>query len=101
MNNNQNTNAALCYLFGWVTGLIFLLVEKDNKFVRFNAAQSLLTFGVLGVLMMVLFFLAPIFMIASVVLWAYLMYQAYQGKMVKLPVIGDFAEKVAGTVGTT
>ena len=41
----ENTEAALTYLFGWVTGLIFLLVEKDNKKIRFHAMQSVVTFG--------------------------------------------------------
>ena len=40
----------LCYLFGWVTGLIFFLLERENRFVRFHAMQSLLFFGILSVL---------------------------------------------------
>ena len=41
-----NTEAALTYLFGWITGLIFLLLEKDNKKIRFHAMQSIIVFGV-------------------------------------------------------
>ncbi len=44
---SQNTAAGLSYLFGWVTGLIFFLIEKQNRFVRFNAMQSILFSGVL------------------------------------------------------
>jgi uncharacterized membrane protein len=41
----QNLEGLLCYVLGWLTGIIFLLLEKDNKFVRFHAIQSILVFG--------------------------------------------------------
>jgi uncharacterized membrane protein len=96
MSDNQNMNGALCYAFGWVTGLIFLLIEKQNKFVRFHAAQSLITFGALSLLTLVL----PFAFIVDIILWIFLMYQAYQGKEYHLPVIGDFADKLAGNVSS-
>ena len=43
---SKNTAAALCYVAGWVSGLVFLLVEKKDEFVRFHAMQSIVTFGV-------------------------------------------------------
>ena len=45
-----NVAGLLSYVLGWLTGLIFFLIEKENKFVRFHAAQSLVVFGALTVL---------------------------------------------------
>ncbi|MDB5923010.1 MAG: hypothetical protein JWN13_1946 [Betaproteobacteria bacterium] len=97
---NQNVAGLLCYLVGWITGLIFFLIEKDNKFVRFHAMQSIITFGGLTMLFMLLGFipflgwlLFPILGIVQLVLWILLMVKAYQGELFKLPVIGDLAEK--------
>ena len=52
-NLPQNTAGALTYVLGWVTGLVFLLIEKKNAFVRFHAMQSLIFFGALMILVMV------------------------------------------------
>jgi uncharacterized membrane protein len=97
---NQNVAGLLCYLVGWITGLIFFLIEKDNKFVRFHAMQSIITFGGLTMLFILLGFipflgwlLFPILGIVQLVLWILLMVKAYQGELFKLPVIGDLAEK--------
>ena len=92
----RNTNAALCYLAGWVTGLIFLLIEKKDEFVRFHAMQSIVTFGVLTVLAMVPvigWVLSPFVMILSLILWLVLIVKAYQGEKFALPYIGEFAKK--------
>ena len=96
----QNLAGMLCYLAGWITGLIFFLIEKDNQFVRFHALQSIITFGGLTVLFMVLGFipligwmLFPVLAIVQLVLWILLMVKAYQGEKFKLPVVGDMAEK--------
>jgi len=95
-----NVAALLSYVLGWVTGLIFYLIEKDNKFVRFHAMQSIVTFGGLNVLIMVLIFIPvlgwivmPIVSILQFILWILLMVKAYQGEMFKLPIAGDIAEK--------
>lgn len=91
----RNTAAALSYVLGWITGVIFLILEKD-KFVRFHAMQSILVFGGLMILFFVPLiglFLSPILMIAGFILWLVLIYKAYQGEEFKLPVIGDFAKK--------
>jgi uncharacterized membrane protein len=97
---NQNVAGLLCYLAGWVTGLIFFLVEKENKFVRFHAMQSIITFGGLSALSIVLtwvpiigWMLLPIVSIVWLILWVLLMVKAYQGQLFKLPMIGDLAEK--------
>jgi uncharacterized membrane protein len=94
-----NLAAALSYLVGFVTGIIFLLVEKDNRFVRFHAMQSTLVFAgivlvdillqivpILGALV-VIFVVIP----ASAVLWLLLMFKAYQGEEFKLPLVGQMA----------
>ena len=97
---NQNVAGLLCYLAGWITGLIFFLIEKENRYVRFHAMQSIITFGSLTVLFMVLGFipivgwmLMPILAILQLILWIVLMVKAYQGQLFKLPMIGDMAEK--------
>lgn len=97
---NQNVAGLLCYLAGWITGLIFFLIEKENRFVRFHAMQSIITFGSLTVIFMILGFipfvgwmLMPILAILQLVLWIVLMVKAYQGQLFKLPMIGDMAEK--------
>jgi uncharacterized membrane protein len=94
-----NLAAALSYLVGFVTGAIFLVVEKENRFVRFHAMQSTLVFAAI-VLIDILLQIVPIlgalvvvFLVipASAVLWLVLMYKAYQGEEFKLPFIGDIA----------
>ncbi len=95
-----NVAALLSYLLGFITGIIFFLIEKDNKFVRFHAMQSIVTFGALFVLQAVLpmipFFgwiLIPFVALLNLVLWIFLMIKSYQGEMFKLPIAGDIAEK--------
>jgi uncharacterized membrane protein len=96
---DANLAAALSYLVGFVTGIIFLLVEKENKFVRFHAMQSTLVFiaivaidillqivPILGALV-VIFIVIP----ASAILWLLLMFKAYQGEEFKLPLVGQMA----------
>ncbi len=102
----------LAYLFGWVSGLILLLVEKEHREVRYHAAQSLvlsLALTVLYVAFMVISFipvLGLIFLLVEIVvgiaafaLWIYLLIQGYQLNHVKLPVAGDLAEQWSAKVG--
>jgi len=96
----ENLEALLCYALGWVTGLVFLLLEQKNAFVRFHAMQSLVTFLGLFVLSFVLGFIPVLGMLVglivwplSVVLWIVLMVKAYKGERYKLPVVGDFVEQ--------
>lgn len=102
MNISQNTAAGLSYVFGWVTGLIFFLMEKQNRFVRFHAMQSIIFFGGLSVLNLVIGFLPyPISVlgyllsVVGFVGWIVLVINGFQGKYFKLPVIGDYAERFA------
>ncbi len=93
---SENCEGALCYLFGWITGIFFLLFEKKNKFVQFHAFQSLITFIILG-FMITLFLevdvIVGLLFLLEIFLWIFLMYKAFIGEKYKLPVIGDFAEK--------
>ncbi len=91
----RNLAAALSYSLLWLSGVIFLIVEKD-EFVRFHAMQSILTFGALTVLSFVPLvgaILSPFIALVTFVLWLVLIYKAYQGEEFKLPVIGDFAKE--------
>lgn len=97
---DTNLAAALTYFAGFITGIVFLVIEKNSKFVRFHAMQSTLAFGALCILWVVLgalpilggllwlFIVFPL----SVVLWLVLMFKAFQGKKFKLPFFGDLAE---------
>ncbi len=49
-----NLAGLLCYVLGWITGLVFLILEKENKFVKFHAMQSTVVFGGITVLYIVL-----------------------------------------------
>lgn len=97
---NENLAGLLCYL-GWIiTGIIFIIIEKENQFIRFHAIQSIITSVVFIVANIVLAFIPFIGWIISLLLtpvilglWIFLMYKAYQGKLFKLPIIGDIVEK--------
>jgi len=82
--------------------LVFLLLEKDDKFVRFHAIQSIIVFGAIQVAYFILFWIPIIGFVFSwiigalaFVLWIVLMIRAYQGEKIKMPVAGDIAEKSA------
>ena len=94
-----NVAALLSYVLGWITGLIFFVIEKDSTFVRFHALQSTLTFGALIVAQVVVRWipllgaiLGFLLTLVGIVLWLHLMYRAYQGQWYKLPFIGDMVE---------
>lgn len=97
---DQNIAALLSYLLGFVTGIIFLLLEKENRFVRFHALQSIFTSVMLIVLNIVIDFipfigwiLALLLQPLTLVLFIILLVKAYQGEYFKLPWIGDMVEK--------
>jgi uncharacterized membrane protein len=98
----------LAYLFGIVGGLVIYLIESKNKFVRFNAMQSILLFAafmVAWIALIVLSFLPYVGCLTSIVsfvvwigyivLTIMLMIKSYGGDKVKLPIIGDIAERQA------
>lgn len=107
----NNVAGMLCYLVGWITGLIFLLIEpyKNDKVVRFHAFQSIffsaawialyIALGILESLLpwtlLRLVAILSIFVSLAffcVALW--LMYRAYNKERFKLPILGDLAEKL-------
>jgi uncharacterized membrane protein len=112
---DENVAGLLCYIFGWVSGLIFLLIDK-RPFVKFHAAQSIALniamFAVWVALIIVGFvltmitamlhfpigifsvFLTPLIGIGFFVLWIFLMYKAYNHEKYKLPIIGNMVENM-------
>jgi uncharacterized membrane protein len=113
----ENVAGLLCYLFGWISGLIFLLIDK-RPFVRFHGAQSIalnLSFFVVWVAFwmvtailgfittmmhfpvgFLMAFLFPVVIIAFFALFIYCMYKAYHHEKYKVPIIGDIVEKMLG-----
>ena len=112
---SENVAGLLCYVLGWITGLIFLLVDK-RPFVRFHAAQSLVLFGGLNLLFIVLgaifgaswmtgglifgswalgALILAVLRTFGFVLWILLMIKAYQGERYRIPVAADIAENIA------
>jgi uncharacterized membrane protein len=101
----ENTAAALCYLLGFVTGIIFLVLEpyNKNKLIRFHAFQSIFLNVAVIVIVIALDIILPwqamgvmwLVRLAFFILFLFMMLQAYQGKKVVLPVIGDLAAKQA------
>ncbi len=100
---SENVAGLLCYVLGWISGVIFILIEQENKFVRFHAIQSIMVFGVLTVAGIILGwipviggFLSWVISVLGFILWIVLMVKAYQGTKYKLPWAGDFTEKRSG-----
>ncbi|MFC1941941.1 DUF4870 domain-containing protein [Chloroflexota bacterium] len=96
-----NIAGLLCYLGGWISGIIILVIEKKNKFVRFHAIQSIVTFGALtvasGLLSWIPFFggfLGAFIGILAFILWIVLMVKAYQGNLYKVPLAGQVTEGI-------
>ena len=116
---DENLAALLSYIFGWVSGLIFFLIEKDSRLVRFHAMQSILlnvvaivlgiglwiVWGVLAIIIgqisgalaslisILVGLLIFVFYIAILLAVILCLVKAYQKQYFKLPVIGNFAEK--------
>lgn len=111
----ENVAGALCYVLGWLTGIIFLVVDKRHS-VRFHAAQSIVVFGGLTVIYWVIgamfatsiafgafgmgwSFGYAIFMIVRLVflvLWIFLMFKAYQGEQFRVPIAANIADSLVG-----
>ena len=111
----ENVAGLLCYVLGWVTGIIFFLIDK-RPYVRFHAAQSIVVFGGLhviniivgivfgaGFMMMggwggfgIAWALYSLVSLVAFVLWILLMVKAYQGEKYQVPVAGGIAQSFAG-----
>lgn len=99
----ENVAGLLCYVLGWISGIVFILIETENKFVRFHAIQSIIVFGAITIASLILswipfigVFLGGLIWLLGVVLWIVLMVKAYQGTRYKLPWSGNLAEKWVG-----
>ena len=99
--SNKKTYTILAYLLGWLTGLIFLFVGKDDPDVKWNAANSVVIFGGLSVLNLILSFipvvnvLTVVVFIAGFILWVLIMIQALQGtgQRISAPLVGQYINK--------
>jgi uncharacterized membrane protein len=111
----ENVAGGLCYVLGWLTGIIFFLIDK-RPFVRFHAAQSIVVFGGLHVINIVLgiIFGAGLMMmggfgafgigaalyglisLVALILWILLMVKAFQGEKFEVPVAAGIAKSFAG-----
>jgi uncharacterized membrane protein len=112
---SANIAALLSYLFLWITGIIFVVIEKKSTFVKFHAWQSIMVFGVLTIAQIVFSgilvaigvatfspgliafagVIGALIWILMVILWIILMIMAGTGKMWKVPGAGNWAEKMA------
>src|SRR4030043_593806 len=98
----ENVAGFLCYILGFITGIVFLVVEKRSSFVRFHAMQSTITFlglfvisMILGVIPILHLLVYPIW-ILSLILWLILMVKALRGERYLLPIVGKMAEEKTG-----
>ena len=92
----ENVAGFFCYLLGFITGIVFLVVEKKSSFVKFHAKQSTITFLILFVISLVIGWI-PVFgfliLILSLVIWLLLMIKALKGERYLLPIVGKMAEE--------
>ena len=97
---DQNVAGALAYFFGALTGIFFLVTEKENKFVRFHAMQSIMvTVAVFAIQVVIGFIpflnmiLVPLIGLATFAGWVFLMYKAFNNDEFMVPYIGEMAKK--------
>ena len=94
VGSNKKTYTILAYLVGWVTGLIFLFVGKDDPDVKWNAANSVIFFGGLSIvsfvigLIPVVGLLSFVLFIAGFVYWVMFLLKALQGNGERIPAPG-------------
>ena len=105
---SPNTAGLLCYVTGWVSGIVFLVLEQRNKFVRFHAAQSIVAFGtltaagiILGLIPVVGGAFSLIIGIIGFIVWVVMIVKASSGEWYKLPWAGDVAEKIVASSRVT
>ena len=101
-NFDPNISAALSYLLTPFTGILFFAIEKEDKFVRYHAFQSIL-FGIVVIgamslahnlrFILVGFFLQPLFSLITFVYWITLMWKAYNNEKYELPYLGKIAKE--------
>jgi len=97
---DSHVTATIAYLGGILSGIFLLMVEKDDRYVRFHAMQSTIVFlivlvvhfALLGVPVIGWILYMP-FIVGVVGLWGFLMFKAFHGETYKLPYIGDLADQ--------
>jgi uncharacterized membrane protein len=107
---SENVAGCLCYVVGWVTGIVFLLIDK-RPFVRFHAAQSIAVFGALTIIRIgfaimmnvgglvgfgLWAVISLVLGIIGFVLWILLMIKAYQHQLYRVPIAAPIADSIAG-----
>jgi len=93
---DENVAGFFCYLLGFITGIVFLAVEKESRFVKFHAKQSTITFLGLFVISLIVGWipvLGILIFIFSLILWLILMVKALRGEKYALPIVGKMAEE--------
>jgi uncharacterized membrane protein len=106
-----NVASLLCYVCTIITGIIFLVIEKDDKEVKFHAWQAIFLGGaaialsivinvlgfvfasIAGFLGMIISLLGFVVNIGIFVIWIIAMIKAYKGEHWLIPVIGNLAEQ--------
>jgi len=105
----EHVAGLLCYLAGWITGIIFLLIDK-RPWVRFHAAQSIAVFGGLTVIQIALSVMSStiggllgfglmsmlglLVGLITFILWILLMVKAYKHETFKVPIAAGIAESI-------
>ena len=97
---DANIAGMLCYFGFFITGILFLVLEKQSSYVRFHAMQSTFAFIGLfaahwvGLLVPVLgWVFSCLVQMAAIGVWIFMMVKAFQGERYKLPIAGDMVEK--------
>lgn len=100
---DENVAGLLTYSLGVITGILFLVLEKDSRYVRYHALQSIFLWLVIIVINMFIqiipligFLFSLLFAPVAFVIWIVCMYKAYKGQWFKVPVIGKIAEQQLG-----
>jgi len=103
---SPNTAGLLCYVGGWISGVVFLVLEQRNRFVRFHAIQSIITFGtitvagiLLGLIPVVGVAFSSIIGIVGFIAWIIMIVKASSGEWYRLPWAGDAAERIVASSG--
>jgi len=98
--NPQKVDTKVASVIAYIIGPIYLLIEKEDKTVRFHALQATFLYVALVIVNMIistlgLWFLSSLVSLGAFILWIVLMVKAYQGEKIVLPVIGEYAQKYA------
>ncbi len=95
---DENLVALLAIAFSPITAIIFLVMEKESKFVKFHSIQSLVVvvftfvlYTVLGMIPILGWMMIPFVGIGVFVLWIVMLIKAYQGEWFELPIAGKFS----------